>query len=210
MNRKATVLMIAVVAAVLPAVAIADVMITGSFTLQTGSNNVAWYLQPGSNYPEAYEMGAIEWTPSEGPSSMGVLDLQGSMIADTYMLNVLDLHFGLSPQASPGTATFYLNVSGSTIPTGAIMAISVAPLNMDQITGLVVTTFSAGDPPVVLDASSPSAVVLVYLSENPHVAISNFPDPYIPSEHFYTLSFALPAGAYADTVATMTGQFVVT
>lgn len=208
MNRKITVLMIAVIASILPAVAIADVMITGNFTIESGSNNVAWYIQPGPNYARAYDVGAISWTPSEGPSSMGQLDLQGMQYEDTWMINVLDLNFSLSPTAIPGTFSLYLNFSDSTFPVGTIMAISTQPITFAQLMAASVTHYTAGDPSIVVNAGSLSTLVLVDLSENPHLVMNNFPSPFDPAVHYYTLSFVLPANYYGAAGATLTGQFV--
>lgn len=208
MNRKGTILMIAVIASVLPAVAIADVMITGNFTIQSGTNNVAWYIQHGPNYAKANEVGAIYWYPSDGPNSMGELDLQGMQYGDTWMINVLDLNLSLSPTAIPGTFSLFVNVSDSTFPAGTIMAISTEPITFAQLMGASVTHYSAGDPSIVVNAGSSSTLILVDLSENPHLVINNFPSPFDPATHYFSLSFILPANTYSESGATLTGQFV--
>ncbi len=200
--------MIAAIAAILPAVAIADVMISGAFTLQSGTNNVAWYIQHGPNYAQANDLGSISWVPSEGPSSMGQLDLQGMQYGDTWMINVLDLNFSLSPTAIPGTFSMYINVSGSTFPAGTLMAISTQPITFSDLMGATVTSYSSGDAPIVVNAGSSTTLIVVDLSQNPHLVINNFPSPFDPHTTWFTLSFFLPAGTYSEASATLTGQFV--
>lgn len=207
MNRKLTILMITAIAAILPAVAVADVMISGSFTIESGTNNVAWYIQPGENFNKAYNLGAVNWIPSTGPTSMGELDLQGMQYENTLMINVLDLNLSLSPTSIPGTFSLYLNVSDSSFPAGTIMAISTAPITFAQLTAASVTHYSGGSP-IVVNAGSSSTLILVDLSENPHLVINNFPSPFNPATNYYILSFELPAGIYGGSGATLTGQFV--
>lgn len=208
MNKKATILITALIASILPAVAIADVMITGNFTVQSGTNNVAWFIQHGPNYAQANEVGAINWYPNEGPNNMGELDLQGMLYGDTWMVNVLDLNLSLSPTAIPGTFSLFLNVSDSTFPVGTILAISTQPITFSQLMGASVTHYTAGDPSIVVNAGSTSTLILVDLSENPHLVINNFPSPFNPATHYFSLSFILPANTYSGTGATLTGQFV--
>ncbi len=211
MNKKATILLVALVTAILPAVAIADVMITGHFTIQSGSNTPAWYVQEGPNYAEAYNAGAIVWTPSNGPESMGELDLQGMPSGNTLMINVLDLNFSTSISNMADQVALLLNISGSTFPVGTVMAISSFYITFDNFTSTPVTPYTG--TPLVFDASDPWGILLVNLSDNPSILMQNIPQPAgnPPTPPVYALSFFLPAsngwGGETAPSATLTGVF---
>ena len=63
MNRKIMILMVAVVATVLPAVAVADVMITGSVSVLGSNVQDSFYLSEGSNYAVANQTGVLGFIP---------------------------------------------------------------------------------------------------------------------------------------------------
>ena len=128
MNRKMLIVMVAMVATILPAVAVADVMITGNF----GGNGVAvpdqFYIQPGSNYAVANATAGFGWhakTTSES-EILGNITL-GYMSNETiYEINVLDINF------TAGTGTFNLTVivpvsPGTDFPEGTTMYLSESP-----------------------------------------------------------------------------------
>ena len=130
MNRKIMILMVAVVATVLPAVAVADVMITGSVQGVGHQIPDQFYLQPGSNYAAAHNITGFTWTGSAVNESedLGNLTL-GYMSNETiYEINVLDINF-----SSAAYGNFYINVSvpGSlsqhTFPDNSYMYFSTAP-----------------------------------------------------------------------------------
>lgn len=214
MNRKLSVLLIAAVAAILPAVAIADVMITGQAIIESGINANAWTLQPGSNYVQAHDAGSITWTPTLGPDNMGQIDLQGMAFGDTWMTNVLNVKFGASPTDLGVGSSFnlYLNFSNSNFTTGAVMALSTYDITFAEFQAALpsVITYGLGDPPIAFDASATSGIILVELSQNPHILMTNFPADLWShvNQYFYRMSFYLPAGDYAGMTATLTGQFV--
>ena len=201
MNRKMTLLLIAAVATILPAVAVADVMITGEISLEGNHHHTAFEFQPGPNYYAANMSNSIGWMPAQG-DTMGTLDLQGSIFVYTYMINVIDLNTTVSNPAAPAQSkVLYLNVSSSTLPAGTIMTISTSEITFAQLWGTPVTTYTG--TPIPVDTSSTSTVVAVDLSQNPPLAIP----PIGPSDTFY-LGFILPPGTYQGTGATLTGQFV--
>jgi len=123
MNRKIMILMVAVVATVLPAVAVADVMITGSVTI-TGSNTQVFWFSEGPNYATAHSAGLITWTPSTATSTstMGTVDLEGIVNQSVSMINVAEFHY-----KGTTSGTVWFNFTG-TFPTGAFAVISSSPL----------------------------------------------------------------------------------
>lgn len=201
MNRKLTLLLIAAVATILPAVAVADVMVTGQATLESFHQHTAFEFERGSNYPAANATNSIGWMPLDG-NWMGQIDLQGSDYVQTEMINVIDLNMTISNAAAPSSVTeLFLNMSSSSFPAGTIMVIATSSLTFAILEGTAVSTYSG--TPIALNAASASAVVAVDLSQNPHIVINN----PVPTQTFY-IGFILPPGQYAGASAIMTGQFV--
>jgi hypothetical protein len=141
MNRKIMILMVAVVATVLPAVAVADVMITGSVQGVGHQIPDQFYLQPGSNYAAAHNITGFTWTGSAVNESedLGNLTL-GYMSNETiYEINVLDINF-----TSAAYGNFYMNVSipgsfsNNTFAADSYMYVSNAPFTF--VTGGVTST----------------------------------------------------------------------
>lgn len=203
MNRKMTLLLIATVTAILPAVAVADVLVTGQFTLESYHHHTAFELQPGPNYWAANTTNSIGWTAQQG-NTMGTIDLQGSELVQTEMINVLDLNFTVSNPAAPASFMgLYLNVSSSTFPVGTVMVISTSALSFALLETTSVTHYATGDPSIAINAGSLSTVIAVDLSENPHMLVTSF----VPTQTLY-ISYILPPGTYAGSSAMLTGQFV--
>ena len=109
MNKKVMWLMVGLVAAVLPAVAVADVMVTAYVHGNETSVPDAFYVQEGSNYANAHNLAGFTWTTQSTSESefLGTITL-GYMGNETITeVNVLDVNFtGLT-----GTAYFNLSVT---------------------------------------------------------------------------------------------------
>lgn len=204
MNKKMTLLLIAAVTAILPAVAVADVLITGQVTLESFQHHTAFEFQPGPNYVAANSTNSIGWMAAQG-ATMGQIDLEGSYYVQTEMVNVLDLNFTVSNPAAPASFMgLYLNVSSSSFPVGTVMLISDYQVSFATLQSTPVTHYSAGDPSIAFNAAAPYTTALaVDLSENPHLLVTGF----TPTQTLY-ISFLLPPGYYAGSSAILTGQFV--
>ena len=166
MNRKIMILMVAVVATVLPAVAVADVMITGSVQGLGHSTPDAFIVQPGSNYVAAHKDAGFTWTSSSVNESedLGNITL-GVMSNETiYEINVLDINFTGSGYFN---MTVFVPYSNNVLfPTGTILYYSTSPLTMSS-TGITGETGS-----VSLSAPSTSSGVLVsfgHVTSSTHV-----------------------------------------
>lgn len=122
MNKKIMWLMVGLVAAVLPAVAVADVMLTAYVYGNEAPVGDAFYVQQGSNYANANALAGFTWTPQVTSESeiLGTITL-GYMSNETiYEVNVLDVNFtGLS-----GSAYFNITV---TVPNSQITGGAVFP-----------------------------------------------------------------------------------
>ena len=203
MNRKFALLMIAAVTVILPAVAVADVMVMGQVSLESMHQHTAFKILQGPNYAAANSTNSIGWIPASN-DLMGTIDLEGSYYVQTEMINVLELNIAQSNPSAPASFMgIYLNVSSSTLPAGTIMAISTSQISFNTLETTPVTSYSTGDPAIAVNAASTSTVVAVDLSHNPHLLITGFS----ATQNLY-ISFLLPPGMYADQGALLTGQFV--
>ena len=204
MNKKIALIMVAAVAVILPAVAVADVLVMGQLTLESFHHHTAFEFQAGPNYAAANSTNSIGWI-AQNDGTMGTLDLEGSFYVQTEMINVIDLNMTVSNAAAPHTFMgLYLNVSSSDFPSGTIMVISTSQISFTTLESTVVTSYTAGDAPIALNAASASSVLAIDLSQNPHVLITGF----VPTQTLY-ISFLLGPGMYAGSSAMLTGQFVV-
>lgn len=170
-------LLIAAVVTILPAIAVADVLITGSATLEGTTNGPVFILQPGSNYLSAHNAGSITWTPDSSGPAMGVVDLEGITNQSTSMMNVLDIN--LTGSAATGTLT--LTVSQSNLPAGAIMYISDEAFS---------TYFTSSGSVQQIDLSGGGSVSFT-----------------VSASTTLYFAFFLPAGTYVGTSATLTGVY---
>ncbi len=127
MNRKVTLLLIAAVAAILPAVAVADVMITGQISLVGTENTPVWELQKGSNFVKAYNVGAVNFSIDQR-TYIPTIDLQGIANQTTTMINVIDLNI-----TKDVAGTLWLNLTSSNLPVGTMMYISDTELSFGSL-----------------------------------------------------------------------------
>lgn len=121
MNRKVTILLIAVIAAILPAVAVADVMITGQVGIEGTTNSAVFHLQAGPNYQDAD--GYLGWHPYSSGIHMGDLHLNPTSNQTVLAINVMEITF----QSGIAPGTFWLNLTGYSadmFPSGAYLYIS--------------------------------------------------------------------------------------
>ena len=127
MNRKIMWIMIAAVAALLPAVAVADVMINGNFSGSAAPVGDTFCVQGGPNYANAHALAGLTWKSTTDSESeiLGTLSL-GYMTNETITeINVLDINF-------TGSGTFYFNITipntgGKVFSTGSTLYISSSP-----------------------------------------------------------------------------------
>ena len=123
MNRKIMILMVAVVATVLPAVAVADVMITGSVSGLGVTAPDAFTIHLGSNYAAAHRVANLTWRSNQINSKEVIGNMSiGTMSNETiYEINVLNVTFN-----EAGNVSFGLDVT-SAFANGTVLYISTAP-----------------------------------------------------------------------------------
>lgn len=181
-----TLLLLATVAAILPAVAVADVMITGNVSIVGTQNTPVFEIQPGPNYPAAYAAGAIEWNPSQVASvepgqlaPMASFDLEGINNQSTALANVLDLNVTIGAGV---TGTLYVNFTGN-FPAGAMVWVTSGMVDVHSLPGLVG-------------------------GQSINSASFQFNGPFPGGTTTYYMSFYLPPGSYAGATGTITGTFI--
>ncbi len=187
MNKTIKFIILFSVVAILPSVAVADVIVGGIFTGSATSTTPPVTLQPGSNYMQAQQLGLIYWSPSVY-STMGELHINGSSTMNETMANVLDLN--TSYESLNGGATIYVNVTSSNFISG-ILYITNSPMNLTEV--------STGEfhPGVLIGQLSLTGGSVSFPSSNPSGSGASF---YI--------GFYLPFGHYKDTSFEITVQYV--
>lgn len=187
MNRKMTLLLIAAVTAILPAVAVADVMITGNVAIIGTQNTPVFEIQPGPNYGAAYAIGAIDWNPQlvgvvpeqSTPAPMATFDLEGMTNLTTALANVLDLNVSISGAVQ---GTLYVNFTGD-FPVGALVWISETQMTVQDVMSM-----TGGQP---LNSAS-----------------FTFTAPFSGLTTYYISFYLPPSSAYAGSTGTITGTFI--
>ena len=138
MNRKIMILMVAVVATVLPAVAVADVMISGSASLT--SNQVAdqFLVGPGPNYGPVQNMHLFNWTaiPNSESEDVGTMTVNYTSNLTVNEVNVLQVSSFKIDQSSADN-WFNITVGDMDLSSGAVfvMYVSTSPLVFNGFSG---------------------------------------------------------------------------
>ncbi len=172
MNRKIMILMVAVVATVLPAVAVADVMMNGS--VQGLGNQVPdqFFVTTGANYTQANQTYGLGWVAgNDGTGVLSVGYMPGEAI---YEANVLNIGF---TSTTPGT--FYVNVtSNASFPAGSYMYLSTSSF-VQASNGTLISSDGASIQTVSLTSISPSTASFsgVNSSTTIYVSVSMGPGP---------------------------------
>ncbi|MCY0851379.1 MAG: hypothetical protein OWQ34_01405 [Thermoplasma acidophilum] len=138
MNRKMMLVLVALVATVLPAVAVADVMVVGFSGGNGHQVGPAFYIQPGSNYLAANETVGFGWHQDKVSSTEYIGNITIGYITNEtiYEINVLDINF---TNANYGNLTILVNITAP-FPSGSVIYLSNA-------TFVFVGTSIAADPP---------------------------------------------------------------
>jgi hypothetical protein len=180
MNRKIMILMVAVVATVLPAVAVADVMITGSVSVLGSNTPNSFYLSEGSNYAAANATHVFGFTPApSGQASMGTISLEGMSNLSVSMINVLDFNYSLNT-----AGVIYVNISSTDFAKGSYVAFSSTPMKS------------------MLGSTPPANSYPLDTTGDHTITISG------PTSGTYYLGFYLPAGLYSGETLSLSMTYV--
>jgi hypothetical protein len=135
MNRKVVILLVAMVATILPAVAVADVMITGSASLTLNGVPDQFLVGPGPNYGPVQNMNLFNWTSVALSESedIGTMTLNYTSNLTINEINVLQVS-NFKIDSSSANNWFNITVdrfTGLSSNAQILMYVSTAPLSFD-------------------------------------------------------------------------------
>jgi len=166
-------------AILLPALVVATVVISYTYTINVSSTNPEIYLAEGPNYPTASSLGLISLSPTPTSNSItsgttiAINTVSGSY--KTALVNVLEVYNGTS---SSFKYPVYVTLYAPSI-TGLTMYASISPLTVTNstsgisITGTVVSTSSSGTT-FHLTASGGAALYIGFLMTGSASGSANF------------------------------------
>ncbi|MHB8359523.1 MAG: hypothetical protein ACYDCP_08505 [Thermoplasmataceae archaeon] len=138
-NGRMKILIVLAIAVIIPSVAVADVMITGTVNVQGSQTSDVFVFTPGSNAPQAG--GFISMSPTSSAPYMADIDLENNVSMSVFTINVLQVNF----KSAPGT--FTLNVSISTpFPGDSIMYYSTSPMALSDFSGTTPSSITSTAP----------------------------------------------------------------
>ncbi|MHB8359522.1 MAG: hypothetical protein ACYDCP_08500 [Thermoplasmataceae archaeon] len=191
MKNKYKLLLIISIAFILPSVAVADVMVTGS-VLVSGTQSVApVHFETGMNYAKAHDLGALTWKPSSG-GLMGTIDLEGSENSSITLANVLDLN---TSAESVNGAIVYLNLSSTSFPAGTLY-VTNSPMTISEVQS---GSFTSGQ--LVGSLALDTTGSIHFTVENPTTT---------PLHMVLYIGFELPPGNYSGNGFTLYVQYTAT
>lgn len=164
MNKRTMILLVAMVATILPAVAVAEVMVQGNISVESTVGSPAFYAQPGSNYAAAQGLMPSDtsiWASiADSPSEIiGTLTLPTMTNETVWGVNIIDVNF----TSSIVSGNFFINISVSTaFSSGSYLYISESPMTLSSLSGAtpLTGTTTIGSSGVVYSASLTSTVTL--------------------------------------------------
>ncbi|MGC8609199.1 MAG: hypothetical protein ACP5UV_04935 [Thermoplasmata archaeon] len=186
MNRKMVLILVAVVATVLPAVAVADVLVVG-YAGGTGVQvSPAFYIQHGENYMAAKDTTGFKWVSNEVSYNeyLGNFTI-GYMTNETiYEINVLDINF-----TSTTASDFSIGITVShPFPSGSAIYFSTAPFSFvkgmisSNVESLSLSSTAAQTP---LEFTGMAAGTTIYVAFS--IGSGTFSSSNMPS---FTLTFS--------------------
>lgn len=129
MNGKWFLLVVLAVAFMIPAVAVADVLISGEVTVQGSQSGDAFIINQGPNYKVANSSGLFGWIPEkQSPQEILGNGWIGTMPNETITeVNVLEINFtsGIAKNSN-----FEINVTGGHFANNTFMIVSNGPLSI--------------------------------------------------------------------------------
>jgi hypothetical protein len=136
MNTRFKILMVVGIALILPAVAFADVAISGTISVHGSQQGPTWYITDGPNAPEAAGFASI--SPHSG--TQGDMDLENAYNMSVFTINVFQINFNT-------TGTFYLNVTQShAFPNQARLYFSTSLMNFNDFSSEAATSINNSAP----------------------------------------------------------------
>jgi hypothetical protein len=200
MNTRFKILMVVGIALILPAVAFADVAISGSINVIGSQASPSWGITGGPNSPQAAGYATI----SHPTGRIADMDLENAINMSVFTINVYTIYFKT-------TGTFYLNATHTHgYPAQARMYFSTSLMTLNDFSGESATSLATSAP----TPSSDSGILSLNLSNDVFTSDtgSTVPTPTFTISSTSTviyIGFYLPAGAVAGAEVTFNGNFVL-
>lgn len=181
MKSRAIKVVIVAVAMILPGIAVADVMISGTLGINGTQNSPAFYFTKGPNFNAVAYAGYLFFAP-QTTGKMAEIDFQGIANQSIFALNALEVAF-----SSGVSGTFYLNFTGGqyAFPPGSTIYLSTSQLGYSDFG-------SVGSPTV-----TPTITTSPTLQEvNFHLALGSTVSTSwtVTGSTIIYISYYLPAG----------------
>lgn len=162
-------MLVAAIATILPAVAVADVMISGTADFTGSSAPPVFLFQAGPNYANAHAAGLFNWPTQQEVDHMGMGDgdLQGITNQSVTLLNVLEVTFSAS-------GMFYLNLTDEWAAPGQVYVTNTLQTGFPAVGG---TPLNSAVPVTLWSgAVTPSTVLYVcfYLPGGAYSSANHF------------------------------------
>lgn len=200
MNTRFKILIVVGIALILPAVAFADVAITGSISVTGSQTTSSWNITYGPNAPQAAGFASI--SPHAG--TIADLDLENAYNMSVFTINVYQITFKT-------TGTFYLNATAThSFPKQARMYFSTSLMSLTEFSGEASTNIDNSAPVPVSD----SGILSLNLSDNTFTSSSGTSMhtavfPIDTTSVVIYLGFYLPPGAVSGAEIVLSGNFVL-
>ena len=193
MNPRMKLMIAIAVALVLPTVAIADVMVTGSVNVHGSNTSGVWSFTYGPNAPQAAGFASI--SPTSG-TNMADVDIENTQNMSVFVIDAFQINF-------ESTGTFYMNVTVSSSFGGdAQLYYSASPMSLSDFTGETPSSIATTAPTPV----SGSGVSAFSLTTTGTLQSATF-NIGSTSDHIY-IGFYLNAGTNGGEVIHFTGTLV--
>jgi hypothetical protein len=128
MNGRIKMLIVLAIALIIPSVAVADVMISGTVNVEGTQTSDIFIFTPGPNAPEAGGFVSIGSTASY--PYMADIDLENTNNMSVFTINVLQVNF----KTAPGTFTLSVSIDPA-FPPGSVMYYSTTEMSLSDFSG---------------------------------------------------------------------------
>lgn len=201
MNGRIKMLIVVAMALIIPSVAVADVMISGSVNITGTQSSDVFYFTPGPNAPAAGGFIGFSTSGSTVSSYMADIDLENTNNMSVFTLNVIQVNF------KAVTGTFNLSLTVSTpYPGNSVMYYSTSLMTLADFTGKSPSSIISNAPSPV----SGSGISEFTLSSSAGTTqISNLMTISGTSSHIY-IGFYVPGTSSISGEVFLTGNFTST
>ena len=191
MNPRMKLIIAIAVALVLPTVAIADVMVTGSVNVQGSNISGVWSFTYGPNAPQAAGFASISPTST----NMADVDIENTLNMSVFVIDAFQINF-------ESTGTFYMNVTVSSSFGGdAQLYYSTSPMTLSDFTGESPSSIATTAPSPVSGSGVHEFSLTTTTLQSATFTISS------TSDHIY-LGFYLNSGTSGGEVLSFTGTLI--